>query len=106
MQDYVKALLDRIDVLMAIVAEQASVIAVQAATIDKLNEKVKTLEERVNKNSKISSKPPSSDGLEKTDPKSLRKSSGKKPGAQVGHHGSGLKFVKAPDETKNHNPKQ
>ncbi len=104
--DYVKTLLDRIDALMATVAEQASVIAAQAATIDKLNEKIKTLEERLNKNSKNSSNPPSSDGLNKPDPKSLRKPSGKKPGAQVGHKGSGFKLFKAPDETIQHKPEQ
>ena len=55
-------LLDRIDVLTATIANQAT-------TIDKLNEKVKSLEERLNKNSKNSSKPPSSDGLNKPNPK-------------------------------------
>jgi len=56
-------LLDRIDVLTATIADQAT-------TIDKLNEKAKSLEERLNKNSKNSSKPPSSDGLNKPNPKS------------------------------------
>ena len=92
-------LLDRIDVLTATVADQAT-------TIDKLNEKIKSLEERLNKNSKNSSKPPSSDGLNKPNPKSLRKPSGKKPGAQDGHEGKGFKLLKTPDKTIQHKPNQ
>ncbi len=92
-------LLDRIEILTAIVAAQA-------ATIDKLNEKVKSLEERLNKNSKNSSKPPSSDGLKKPETKSLRKPSGKKPGAQDGHEGKGFKATKLPDQIIEHKPVQ
>lgn len=91
--------MDRIDVLTATVSDQAT-------TIDKLNEKIKSLEERLNKNSKNSSKPPSSDGLNKPNPKSLRKPSGKKPGAQDGHEGKGFKLLKTPDETIQHKPSQ
>ena len=49
-----------------------------------LTERVSELEQKVNKNSRNSSKPPSSDGLAKPKPKSLRKRSKKKTGGQKG----------------------
>jgi len=57
-----------------------------------------------NKNSKNSSKPPSSDGLNKPNPKSLRTPSGKKQGAQDGHDGRGFSITQPPDETIQHIP--
>lgn len=64
------------------------------------------LKERLNKNSRNSSKPPSSDGPAKPKPSSLRKKSGKKPGAQKGHPGHGLSLVDASAETVIHKPEQ
>ena len=58
--------------------------------------KVAELEARVNMNSSNSSKPPSSDQWKK--PPSSREKSGKKPGAQLGHKGHGLKIESDPDE--------
>lgn len=58
--------------------------------IAELNQTILELKEQLNKNSKNSSKPPSSDGLKKpavNKNKSLRESSGKKQGAQEGHDG-------------------
>lgn len=62
------------------------------------------LKEQQNKNSRNSSKPPSSDGYSKPAPQSLRKPSGKKPGGQENHPGSGLSLLKSPDETVVHQP--
>ena len=73
-------------------------------TIDELNETIKELKEKLNKNSKNSSKPPSSDGFKKPEPKSLRKSSGKKAGAQKGHKGSHLSITAKPNEVVKHMP--
>jgi transposase len=65
---------------------------------------VSELEGRLNTNSGNSSKPPSQDGFDKPSPKSLRTKSGKKPGGQKGHKGSGLKLQREPDEVKEHKP--
>ena len=72
----------------------------QAATITKLEEQIKSLEERLNKNSRNSSKPPSTDAYatQKPKPKSRRIKSGKKVGGQKGHLGTTLKMVDNPDE--------
>lgn len=76
----------------------------QAKAIVQLNQTIKELNEKLNKNSKNSSKPPSSDGFNKPAPKSLRKSSGKKAGAQKGHKGSHLSITREPNETITHMP--
>ena len=72
------------------------------ATIAKLEERVKSLEERLNKNSRNSSKPPSTDDYasKKPKPKSRRLKSGKKVGGQKGHPGTTLRMVDNPDEIR------
>ena len=80
------------------IAELEKIIADQALVIEALLLRIAELEDRLNKNSRNSSKPPSSDGLNKPTPKSLRKPSGKKPGGQPGHKGSGVKIDREPDE--------
>jgi len=73
-------------------------------TIDGLNQTIKELNEKLNKNSRNSSKPPSSDGLNKPSPKSLRKPSGKKAGGQPNHPGTNLVTIAEPDEIIQHMP--
>ncbi len=73
-------------------------------TVDSLNETIRELNEKLHKNSKNSSKPPSSDGLKKPAPKSLRTPSGKRQGGQNGHPGAYLKAVVEPDYVIEHKP--
>lgn len=96
--------------LVAIINEQAQQISKQGELIKRqegkivrLETRVQELEERMSKNSRNSSKPPSTDGpnpLART--KSLRERSGRKPGGQTGHEGSALQIVENPDEVVKH----
>lgn len=81
-------------------SELQAQIAVLTERIDELLEQL----DKKNKNSRNSSKPPSSEGYSKPAPKSLKKPSGKKPGGQTGHKGSSMKLLRAPDEVKEHYP--
>ena len=71
---------------------------------EELSKRIKELEGQLAKNSRNSSKPPSSDGLKKPKPKpkSLRKKSGRKSGGQKGHQGKTLCMVEKPDCTITH----
>lgn len=66
------------------------------AQIETLHKQIQDLEQRVAKDSHNSHLPPSSDRFHRQ-PKSLRTSSGKKRGGQVGHQGQTLKQVSVPD---------
>lgn len=72
-------------------------ILIKKSDFDALLKRLDYLESRLNKNSNNSSKPPSSDGLQKT-VKNNRQKSGKKPGAQPGHKGSGLSLFTEIDQ--------
>ena len=63
--------------------------------VDTLNVEVKELKSRLDKNSRNSNKPPSTDEFVK--PQSQRKKSGKKTGGQKGHPGHTLKMSDNPD---------
>lgn len=76
--------------------EATETISKQQETIEDLQEQLHTLQDRLDKDSHNSSFPPSSDRFVRQ-PKSLRKKSGKKPGAQKGHPGHHLKQVQAVD---------
>ena len=82
------------DEVVALVRELLQAIAILA-------KRVQELEDKQAKNSNNSSKPPSSDGLNKPKrTRSLRTSSGKKSGAQAGHRGHRLEMVEKPDQVK------
>ncbi len=68
-----------------------------------LSAQVKELEDRLDKDSHNSHKPPSSDGLSKK-PVSLRPPTGRKPGGQKGHEGNTLTLSETPDALVFHPP--
>ena len=74
------------------------------AQVESLKAEVKELKVQLNKNSRNSNKPPSSD--EFTKPKSQRKKSGKKSGGQKGHPGHTLKMSDNPDKIIVHRDKK
>ena len=74
----------------------------QALIIEEQGKRIKELEDQIAKNSKNSSKPPSSDGLNKPSPKSLRKKGLRKSGGQRGHKGENLKMTSSPDHSREH----
>ena len=84
--------------------KQAGKIREQAKPIAALQAKAQELEGRLSLNSKNSSKPPSSDGLNKPKPKSLRKSQQRSSGGQAGHKGETLRQVDTPDTVVDHAP--
>ncbi len=95
----------------AVIAELREQLAVlvgalgqRDAVIVELRVEIVELRRQLGLNSQNSSKPPSTDGLAKPAPKSLRRRSGRKPGGQPGHPGSRLEQVSAPDEVLRHEP--
>jgi transposase len=87
-----------------LVRVQQEQLVVQAELIEDLQAQVAELKRRLGLNSSNSSKPPSSDGLAKPAPRSLRRASGRKPGKQPGAPGAGLSLVDDPQKTLVHRP--
>jgi transposase len=74
----------------------------QARLIRALEARIQALEDQLAKNSRNSSKPPSSDGLKKPKPKSRRQRSGKSSGGQKGHVGYRLEPAEKPQYIEVH----
>lgn len=79
-------------------------LAQRDALIEVLTRRVAELEALLRKDSRTSSKPPSSDGPVKPAPKSRRESSGRGPGKQPGTPGFTLRQVEVPDKVVVHRP--
>lgn len=91
---------DKDDLIRFLFAQVKSLTAQVAA----LTAKVTDLEGRLALNSRNSSKPPSTDGMNKPKPKSQRKAGQHPTGGQKGHGGHTLKKVAQPDHTEIHRP--
>jgi len=93
--------------LLMLLGERDAALVERDALITELAGRVAELEARLGKNSRNSSKPPSSDGLAKPakpSPKSLRRASGRPPGKQQGEQGFRLQPRVVPDEIRTHAP--
>lgn len=86
-----------VDLVQGLIQKFTAIVEQQAAQIQTLNERVKTLENQINLNSRNSGKPPSSDGYRKPQPKSLRENGKRPSGGQPGHQGHTLEFTANPD---------
>lgn len=73
-----------------------------ADTIATQRVRIHELESQIHKDSRNSSKPPSSDGFKKPAPKSQRRKAGKSHGGQKGHRGHTLQQIAEPDEVVTH----
>lgn len=84
-------------------SHQAQLNALRAQ-VAALAAEVADLRARLGQNSRNSSRPPSSEGLAKPAPKSLRKKTGRKPGRPKGQPGATLEMTDSPDEVIWHEP--
>lgn len=94
-----------VDAVVKLLERLFAQLADQQEMIASLTVRINELEDQLAKNSRNSSKPPSSDPV-KPNPKSLRGRSGKKPGGQKGHPGRTLSLVEKPDHIMVHTPKE
>jgi transposase len=91
--------------LRALLAEREAENAVLREQLAELGARVEALAAQVKANSRNSSKPPSSDGLAKPAPKSLRKKGERKPGRPKGQPGATMQLSDHPDKVVRHRPK-
>lgn len=84
--------------------QRDALIEALSAELGRARVRIAELEARLGQTSRNSSKPPSSDGLAKPAPRSLRKRGARKAGGQDGHPGSTLAPVVTPDEVIAHEP--
>lgn len=84
--------------------EAAGALGQARAELAEARERIAELEARLRQNPRNSSRPPSSEGLAKPAPRSLRKKSGRRPGGQDGHRGTTLAQAARPDREVRHEP--
>ena len=92
------------EVLAALVVSLRSELAQARAELERARERIAEIEPRLRQTPRNSSKPPSSEGLAKPAPRSLRKKSGRRPGGQDGHKGQTLTQAARSDREVWHEP--
>lgn len=100
----VAELREQLAVLLGALAQRDAVIGELRAELVAAAAEIAELRRQLGQNSRNSSKPPSSDGLAKPAPRSLRRRGARKPGGQDGHPGSTLAPVAVPNEVIPHEP--
>jgi transposase len=100
----VAELREQLAVVLGALAQRDAVIEQLRGELATANAEITELRRQLGQNSRNSSKPPSSDGLTKPAPRSLRKRGARKSGGQDGHPGSTLAPVTTPDEVIAHEP--
>lgn len=97
-------LLERLGRLERALVVRDAALAQRDARIEELTRRVAQLEAALRKNSRTSSRPPSSDGPVKPPPRSRREPTDRAPGKQPGDPGFTLRQVAEPDEVVTHRP--
>jgi hypothetical protein len=90
--------------LRELLAERDAEVAELRALVPGLQAQLADLAARAGQNSKNSSRPPSSDGLAKPSPKSLRNKSSRRPGRPKGQPGATMQLTDRPDRVVRHEP--
>lgn len=90
--------------LRELLAAKDAQIEALTGQLEELRAQVADLAAQARQNSKNSSRPPSSDGLGKPAPKSLRKKTGRKPGRPKGQPGATMELTDHPDHVIRHEP--
>jgi transposase len=88
------------EAIVDIIERQDRIITQLTEKIVQLEARITELEARLNRNSRNSSQPPSTDGYRR--PQSPRKKGEKPPGGQRGHKGQTLEMVENPDKIEVH----
>jgi len=95
---------DEISALRAVIEEKDAEISVLREQVEALSAQMAELRARLGKNPRNSSQPPSSEGLGKPVPRSLRRKSGRGPGRPKGQPGATLEMTDGPDQVVTHEP--